>query len=113
MFYHTVLLRFSPTATEDLFSAFADFEATIRSSCSGVRTYRLLPNAARSSKGFTHALFSVFDSRDAFRAYERSAIHHELKAFLHSFVRILWWRTAATANYKVFAGERIAPEPYR
>jgi hypothetical protein len=86
MFHHTVLLRLSPAADDAFLTRVAGFEAAIRSSCIGIRVYRLLPNVAQTNKGFTHALFSVFESRAAFQAYEGSAVHIELKTLLQPVV---------------------------
>ena len=52
MFHHTVLLRLSPAADDAFLTRVAGFEAAIRSSCIGIRVYRLLPNVAQTNKGF-------------------------------------------------------------
>ncbi|MBK6787438.1 MAG: Dabb family protein [Gemmatimonadaceae bacterium] len=86
MFHHTVLLRLAPDADADFLARFACYEAAVREGCAGALLYRLLPNGAPSGKGFTHALFSAFESHAAFTDYDRSALHTKIKAFLGPYV---------------------------
>ncbi len=86
MYNHTVLLSLGPAADATFFSKLQQFESAVRTSCAGVVVYRFSINEATSRKGFGHVLFSAFESRAAFVAYDRSALHGEMKDFLRPYV---------------------------
>ena len=86
MYSHTVLLNLGPAADAAFFAKLRQFESAVRTSCAGVVEYRFSTNEATSKKGFGHVLFSAFESRAAFVAYDRSALHVEMKDFLRPYV---------------------------
>ena len=88
MYSHTVLLSLGP-ADATFFSRLRQFESSVRTSCAGVVEYGFSTNQATTKKGFDHVLFSAFVSRADFVAYDRSALHGEIKDFLRPYVKDL------------------------
>lgn len=86
VYSHTVLLSLGPAADATFFSKLRQFESDVRTSCAGVVAYRFSTNEATAKKGFDHVLFSAFESRAAFVAYDRSALHGVMKDFLRPYV---------------------------
>ena len=89
VYSHTVLVNLGPAADATFFTKLRQFESAVRTSCAGVMEYRFATNEATSKKGFDHVLFSTFESRAAFVAYDRSALHGEIKDFLRPYVEDL------------------------
>lgn len=86
MFYHIVMMRFSEAADAAFFKRAEDYCVRIRAECAGVRDYFMAPNLADRSDGLTHAVVALCDSSAAHDAYQVSAAHQEMKAFMAGYI---------------------------
>jgi quinol monooxygenase YgiN len=86
MFYHVVMMSFSPEADDAFHARAQGYCDRVRAECSGVRDYFMAPNAAARSDGLTHAVIGLFDDEAAHDAYQVSPAHTEMKAYMDGFI---------------------------
>lgn len=82
MFHHILLMGFLPDTGPEFFARAQEYVERIKAECDGVRSYFLAENKAGRSDGLTHGIVASFDSSAAHDAYQVSAIHQEMKAFM-------------------------------
>ncbi|CEJ10992.1 Stress responsive A/B Barrel Domain protein [bacterium YEK0313] len=82
MFHHVVLMSFKPGTGQDFFATAQHYVARVKAECADVVTYFLADNIASRSDGLTHGIVGVFTSSAAHDAYQVSAVHQEMKAFM-------------------------------
>lgn len=82
MFYHIVLMSFTPETGEAFFAKAQHYVERILAECDGVETYFMTENAASRSDGLTHAIVGTFTSSAAHDVYQASPVHQEMKAFM-------------------------------
>lgn len=86
MFYHVVLMTFTPEAGPAFFDRVEHFARRVRAECADVVTYGLTENVASRADGLTHGLVCVFGSSQAHDDYQVSPAHVEMKAFISPFI---------------------------
>lgn len=86
MFYHIVMMQFSENADDAFFARVKDYCQRVRAECAGVQQYFIAPNRADRADGLTHAIVMVCDDEAAQDAYQISAAHQEMKAFMTPFI---------------------------
>ncbi len=82
MFYHVVLMSFRPECGADFFAKADWYAKRIVAECDGVTSYVMALNLAARSDGLTHGIIGAFASSEAHDAYQISAVHQEMKAFM-------------------------------
>lgn len=82
MFHHVVLIKFkTPLAAGS--RAFIEREGeTLRKSINGLRSMLFVDNVADRSRGYTHAIETIFDNAAAHDLYQNSEAHKPLKQFM-------------------------------
>lgn len=82
MFYHIVMMRFTPEADDAFFERVKHYEGRIRAECADVVTYAMAKNVASRGDGLTHAVVATFRSSKAHDDYQVAPAHVEMKAFM-------------------------------
>ena len=78
MYLHTVMMAFNKEITGALRAQIDAYFNDIPSQCDGIERFDFVDNMSLTSKGYTHALVSVFTSEKALDAYRISAAHDQL-----------------------------------
>ncbi|MFA5539393.1 MAG: Dabb family protein [Gemmobacter sp.] len=86
MFYHIVMMTFTPEADGAFFGRVEHYARRVRAECADVATYAMTGNVASRGDGLTHALVGVFRSSQAHDDYQISPAHVEMKAFMSPFI---------------------------
>lgn len=86
MFIHTVLMRLSAQADAAFHHQVQQYCQRIRAECSGVQDYWYGRNEADRSGGFEYAVVSLFDSSADHDAYQVSAVHQAMKAYMSPYI---------------------------
>jgi hypothetical protein len=82
MFYHIVLMSFATEADADFFAKAETYVKRVKAECADVVSYFMTENAVNRSDGLTHAIIGMFATSAAHDAYQVSAAHQEMKAFM-------------------------------
>lgn len=82
MYYHIVLMSFTPEADLAFFDRVEHYSRRVRAECADVVTYAMTENVASRSDGLTHAVVAAFRSSQAHDDYQVSPVHVEMKAFM-------------------------------
>lgn len=86
MFYHVVLMQFTPEADQAFFDRVEHYIRRIRDECADMPVYFLASNVAVRSDGLTHGIVGAFQSSAAHDSYQVSPAHQEMKAFMSPFI---------------------------
>jgi hypothetical protein len=82
MFYHVVMMRYSDRADAGFHRRVRAYADRIRGECGGIVHYDYGANVADRGKGYDWVIAGVFESSAAHDAYQASAPHQEMKAFM-------------------------------
>ncbi|MCP1337853.1 Dabb family protein [Futiania mangrovi] len=82
MFVHVVMMRFVPDVDEAFHARVEAYARRIRAEAQGLLQYEYAVNDAERSQGYTHAVVSAFRTSADHDAYQVSAVHQEMKAFM-------------------------------
>lgn len=86
MFHHVVLMQFTARADRAFLEAVEAYAARIRRSAPNLQRYVFRPNLASRSDGLTHAIVGSFATSADHDAYQVSAVHQEMKAFMAPYL---------------------------
>lgn len=82
MFHHVVLMQLGPTADRPFLERVHAYAEQIRRETTGLREYVFRRNQASRSDGLNWAVVSSFFTAADHDAYQVSALHQEMKAFM-------------------------------
>jgi quinol monooxygenase YgiN len=82
MFHHVVLMEFTAQADQSFFEKVEEFAERIRRTAANLQCYVFRQNIALRSDGLRYAIVSSFSSSADHDAYQASAVHQEMKAFM-------------------------------
>lgn len=86
MFYHIVMMAFTPEADQAFFDRVEHYARRVRAECADVVTYAMTTNIASRGDGLTHGVVGAFQSSQAHDDYQVSPAHVEMKAFMSPFI---------------------------
>ena len=86
MFYHIVMMRLTDRADAGFHARVEAYSDRVRRECVGLLHYEYGINVADRGKGYERAVLSVFESREAHDAYQVSAVHQEMKAYMTPYI---------------------------
>ena len=86
MFYHIVMMTFTPEAGGGFLDRVAHYCRRVLAECPGTLAYALVDNVAARGDGLTHALICAFASSRAHDDYQVSPAHVEMKAYMTPFI---------------------------
>lgn len=87
MYLHIVMMTFNKELTPPLKDQLEIRFKRIPAQCDGIERFDFVDNMSRSSKGYTHALVSVFSSQKACDDYRVSAAHENLMIDLQPHIK--------------------------
>lgn len=86
MFYHIVMMHFTPEADESFFERVEHYARRIRAECADLVTYAITRNVASRSDGLGYAVVATFRSSQAHDDYQVSPAHVEMKTFMAPYI---------------------------
>lgn len=86
MFHHVVLMKLSDEADSEFHATVERYCERIRRSSPHVRGYICQPNTASRRQEYTWAIVSGFDTEADHEAYQTSALHQEMAAYMAPFI---------------------------
>lgn len=105
MYLHTVMMSFHQAVTPALREQIEAQFKSMREHCDGLLRFDLVDNQSRTSAQFSHALLSIFSSRQHLDAYRDSTAHTQLMDVLGPLVKqIVVLDTELAADAGIHAG---------
>ncbi|MCL2831482.1 MAG: Dabb family protein [Betaproteobacteria bacterium] len=86
MFYHIVLMRFTPEADARFFEKVEHYGRRVLAECADVIGYEITKNVASRSDGLDDAIIASFRSSQAHDDYQVSPAHMEMKTFMAPYI---------------------------
>lgn len=86
MFYHVVLMTFSPTADQSFHNEVERYCEQVRRTARNCSQYVYRENLASRADGLTHAILSAFASAADHDAYQVSTVHQQMKAYMAPYI---------------------------
>jgi quinol monooxygenase YgiN len=86
MFFHVVMMRFTPDADANVHARIRDFVSRVRHEPEYARSYYFGRNIAERAKGNEWAVIGTFASSAEHDRYQESSVHQEMKALMMPYI---------------------------